>query len=173
MTVNVLLDMLYDILIKAVVNLQTDERKQFYDIAIKWLEHAREGAERLRRGNAKADSAYQRGAVVMDDLISRQAALDALEWKWAGKAAIDAIKDLPSAEPTIPMLDTPISEWISLYNTVARDRKWCERCRYEAPRIVKGYHWTDDGKWVVETKQYLPRFCPCCGARMKGADDET
>ena len=31
------------------------------------------------------------------DLISRRAALDALEWKWAGKAAIDAIKNLPSA----------------------------------------------------------------------------
>ena len=33
------------------------------------------------------------------DLISRRAALDALEWKWAGKAAIDAIKNLPSAQP--------------------------------------------------------------------------
>ncbi len=36
-----------------------------------------------------------------DDVISRQAALDALEWKWAGKAAIDAIKNLPSAQPEI------------------------------------------------------------------------
>lgn len=44
MNKNVLLDMLYDILIKAIVNLPSDERKQFYDIAIKWLEHAREGA---------------------------------------------------------------------------------------------------------------------------------
>ena len=35
----------------------------------------------------------------MSDLISRQAAIDALEWKWAGKAAIDAIKSLPSAQP--------------------------------------------------------------------------
>lgn len=33
-----------------------------------------------------------------DDSISRRAALNVLEWKWAGKAAIDAIKDLPSAE---------------------------------------------------------------------------
>lgn len=38
----------------------------------------------------------------MTDLISRQAALDALEWKWAGKAAIDAIKSLPSAQPEPP-----------------------------------------------------------------------
>ncbi len=36
-----------------------------------------------------------------DDSISRRAALNALEWKWAGKAAIDAIKDLPSVEPKI------------------------------------------------------------------------
>ena len=34
-----------------------------------------------------------------DDLISRQAAIDALEWTWAGKAAFDAIKNLPSAQP--------------------------------------------------------------------------
>ena len=33
------------------------------------------------------------------DCVERQAALDALEWKWAGKAAIDAIKELPSASP--------------------------------------------------------------------------
>lgn len=27
----------------------------------------------------------------MNDLISRQSAIDALEWTWAGKAAFDAI----------------------------------------------------------------------------------
>ena len=32
------------------------------------------------------------------DCISRRDAIDALEWKWAGKAAIDAIKNLPSAQ---------------------------------------------------------------------------
>ena len=38
----------------------------------------------------------------MDDVISRQAAIDALEWTWAGKAAFDAIKNLPSAQPVTP-----------------------------------------------------------------------
>lgn len=33
-----------------------------------------------------------------NDLISRQAALDVLEWKWAGKAAIDAVKGLPAVD---------------------------------------------------------------------------
>lgn len=37
----------------------------------------------------------------MKDTIYREDALDALEWKWAGKAAIDAIKDLPSAQQWI------------------------------------------------------------------------
>lgn len=31
-------------------------------------------------------------------LIDRQAALNALEFKWAGKAAIDAVKELPAAD---------------------------------------------------------------------------
>lgn len=34
-----------------------------------------------------------------DDLISRRAALHELEWKWAGKAAIDAIRNLPPVQP--------------------------------------------------------------------------
>ena len=46
-----------------------------------------------------------------DDSISRQAALDALEWTWAGKAAIDAIKELPSASPRwIPFKTRPLTE---------------------------------------------------------------
>lgn len=36
-----------------------------------------------------------------EDAISRRAALDALEWKWAGKAAFDAIKALPSVQPKV------------------------------------------------------------------------
>lgn len=34
----------------------------------------------------------------MGDLISRQAALDTIEWTWAGKTAFDALKALPSAD---------------------------------------------------------------------------
>ena len=34
-------------------------------------------------------------------IISRQDALNALEWTWAGKTANDAIKNLPSAQPDI------------------------------------------------------------------------
>lgn len=55
----------------------------------------------------------------MKDLIERQAAIDALEWKWAGKAAIDAIKNLPSAQPEQrwtpvknPAAELPKDKWL-------------------------------------------------------------
>ena len=35
----------------------------------------------------------------MEDTVYRQAVLDALEWAWSGKTAIDAVKELPPAEP--------------------------------------------------------------------------
>ena len=51
----------------------------------------------------------------MNDLINRQVAIDALEWKWAGKAAIDAIKALPSAEPE--------RQWISVSERFPEDAR--------------------------------------------------
>ena len=44
------------------------------------------------------------------DLISRQDAINALEWKRAGKAAIDAIKQLPPANRWIPFTVRPCTE---------------------------------------------------------------
>ena len=57
----------------------------------------------------------------MSDLINRQDALDALEWTWAGKKAIDAIKNLPSAEQLREAVDVDNKLFIC-------DRKRCERC---------------------------------------------
>lgn len=51
----------------------------------------------------------------MSDLISRQDALDALEWKWAGKAAFDAIKNLPSAQQWIPVREQLPPLWDEKY----------------------------------------------------------
>lgn len=34
----------------------------------------------------------------MTDYIKREDALKAMEWKWAGKAAFDAVKAVPSAD---------------------------------------------------------------------------
>lgn len=81
----------------------------------------------------------------MSDLISRQAALDALEWKWAGKAAIDAIKNLPSAQP-----EQRIGKWI-LYG---RGMAGCSQC---------GMIYND----VYDDDSYF-NFCPNCGVKMEG-----
>ena len=55
----------------------------------------------------------------MSDLIDRQAALEVLDWKWAGKAAIDAIKNLPSAQPDVP--DSKVGKWIPCSERLPED----------------------------------------------------
>lgn len=89
----------------------------------------------------------------MNDLITRQAALDALEWKWAGKAAIDAIKNLPPVRTVDPVKH---GRWV--------EQAWgwnkCSVCGATAP--------SDD---VVY--EYLTPYCPYCGASMDGGEDET
>ena len=100
----------------------------------------------------------------MDDLISRRAALDALEWKWAGKAAIEAIKNLPTAD---------LSEYCDKLWKAAYERgkaeahpkkgKWidycggvkCDQCGFEC----------DDTYYLGEAN-----YCPNCGARMEESD---
>lgn len=52
----------------------------------------------------------------MDDTIYRHAALDALEWTWAGKAAFDAIKALPSAQSE--------PRWIPCSERLPEKRDW-------------------------------------------------
>ena len=59
----------------------------------------------------------------MTDLIDRNAALEALEWKWAGKAAIDAIKNLPSAQPEHRWI--PCSERLpEMFHDVLISTRW-------------------------------------------------
>lgn len=74
----------------------------------------------------------------MNDLISRQAAIDALEWKWAGKAAIDAIKNLPSAQQEIirckDCKKNPHWEWVGCPMTGKNTRKPDDFCSYAERR---------------------------------------
>ena len=84
----------------------------------------------------------------MDDTIKRS---DAIKWfepyanrglKIPVETVIQNLKDIPSADKQ--------GEWISLHNG-----KWkCSECGIEVLFYAKG------------------NFCPNCGAKMKGADDD-
>ena len=82
----------------------------------------------------------------MSDLISREAALDAIEWTWAGKAAFDAIKALPSALP-----ERKAGRWIETKHDLY-DYFICSECR-------SGF-----------TDGFQFRYCPNCGAKMEEDD---
>lgn len=104
----------------------------------------------------------------MSDLISRQAAIEAIEeyidrlqlvdWKenpgvpykaHALNWAINTIRDLPSAEPERKngkYLKTGDPKWIE-----------CSECGMHT-RYLKKYN--------------VPNFCPACGAYMKGTEDD-
>ena len=94
----------------------------------------------------------------MSDLINRQAAIDAVNCDIlvTGKENaetvaktiglfVDRIKALPSA-------DRPTGEWV--------DGK-CNQCGGNAPF------------WPMASAYHKSKFCPDCGAMMKGVDDAT
>lgn len=85
-----------------------------------------------------------------DDLIRRQAALKALEFTWAGKAAFDAIKELPSAE------------------SQRKKGKWIDETFEFEPWLV--VHHPYKCNQCGERSEEDSNFCPNCGAEMKGGD---
>lgn len=92
----------------------------------------------------------------MTDYIDRQAALDALEWKWAGKAAFDAIKKLPSAEVE------PVKRGKWIYdNQFHWYRASCSECGYKRVTDIKAEKWNG---W---------KYCPNCGAKMEPISAST
>ena len=102
----------------------------------------------------------------MSDLISRQAAIDALDGEITvtGRAnaeavrgyanlVCDRIKRLPSAQP-----ERKKGEWIPVTN--GRGGFECDQCHNYAPSYQDGVEW-------------LSGFCPNCGADMRGEQDEN
>ena len=94
----------------------------------------------------------------MNDLISRQAAIDAIKreiWdKHRAKDIIDTICNIPSAQP-----ERKKGEWI-----YKNDLKqfFCNQCG--EPSL------TDDDVYIYDMP--FPNFCPNCGADMRGEKDE-
>ncbi|MBR3170309.1 MAG: hypothetical protein IKF22_03535 [Lachnospiraceae bacterium] len=90
----------------------------------------------------------------MSDLIERQAAIDALEWTWAGKAAFDAIKNLPSAQP-----ERKTGRWIYGEND-GQDGWYCSEC--------KGFIPWDYDFYGLNNIDFIKDFktCPFCDSKM-------
>ena len=63
--------------------------------------------------------------------------------------AINALKDIPSVEPKQ-------GEWINRYCGEVWVEQYCSQCGV-----------------VIEDEPMDYNFCPNCGARMKGADDDA
>ena len=116
----------------------------------------------------------------MSDLISRQAALKALEWHWAGKAAIDAIKNLPSAEPEkmlvaeVKLSKDQIQDAVN--NAVEEIKAEMELKR----RKGKWIHDNPNTFRCSKCNKYLDigcgnmkmNYCPNCGADMREGEQE-
>ena len=67
----------------------------------------------------------------------------------------------------VPSADRPQGEWIDeadKYDASFGIHDYrCSNCNSYADEYIGGHEWYTAGK---------PNFCPHCGARMKGADDE-
>ena len=90
----------------------------------------------------------------MSDLIRRSDAIDAvIEWYGCKPNDIEAFEKIIEA---IPSADRPQGKWIFR-------REFVEDTPFTGYRCSNCNYWKGMGAW---------NFCPNCGARMKGADDE-
>ena len=93
----------------------------------------------------------------MDDLISRRAALDAVEKNACNTQRImDAVNNLPPAKP-----EPHEGHWIKHESPDGGEQYECSRC---------GVLWEFNDGTPEDNEAY---FCPKCGAKMKGANHET
>ena len=95
----------------------------------------------------------------MNDTISREAVADAINgiectrhttWYEFYQKVMTAVEKLPPAEPKK-------GKWIPVTN--GRGGHECDQCHEYAPSYQTG-------------KEHLSDFCPSCGAKMEGVDDE-
>lgn len=101
----------------------------------------------------------------MNDLISRQAAIEALKRADALTRAfgyhfvIDTIRELPSAQP-----ERKKGKWIYGEDEYGIDGYHCDKCGFFVP-------WDYTHKFIDFIKDY--HFCPNCGADMRPTERDS
>ena len=101
----------------------------------------------------------------MDDLIRRA---DAIEATWQEPTYTDPLNVLTEVRDrieSIPSADRPQGEWIKH----DEERDYCSVCKH----IFTTRAITKQDKWTTYVDDLGYNFCPNCGARMKGADNEV
>lgn len=105
----------------------------------------------------------------MSDLIRREDATKAVESSikdgWGRISPIDACQNIRC----LPSADRPQGKWQEVYAETDYNNGWieftCECCGHQ--------HGLESGEYGWSYGDPIPwEFCPLCGARMKGADDE-
>ena len=117
------------------------------------------------------------GIELCDDTISRKSVLAAIgkrveklqadRDKGATSRAIDLggiiplINDIPSVAPS-----RPVGKWLKSEIV----ETWVGALDKNTPNTFQSHKCSNCG---FKTGTWMPNYCPNCGARMKGADDET
>lgn len=98
----------------------------------------------------------------MDDKLVRLSdVLEALDWKWAGKAAIDAVKEIPAVDA----VEVRHGRW--LVNDAYPHNVYCSEC-YKTYAQERWQIWQDKpGEGGIERN-----YCPHCGSRMDGRRED-
>lgn len=103
----------------------------------------------------------------MEEYISRQAAIDAIENTDCELSSdswdelTDAIMSLPSEQPTADVVEVKHGRWIE-YNYPGAECVYCSNCKEE--------YYPDD--LLLGGNDY-PNFCPNCGADMRKETDDA
>jgi DNA-directed RNA polymerase subunit RPC12/RpoP len=71
-------------------------------------------------------------------------------------------KGMPNFATAVEVADRPQGKWVTEYN----GNGWNDYWNYTCSNCGKKYERAD-------AVLYYARYCPNCGARMKGADDEA
>lgn len=98
----------------------------------------------------------------MGDYISREAALTVRDWDCASQDALNAIKAISAAD----VVEVTHAEWVAENSRPKSGVFYCSNCHRTCydPQPTRAKGWT---------KRCRYHYCPSCGAKMDGGQDDA